>query len=603
MQDPNVLLTILSSMAQKPDIKFDKLFQKLYNPDLWLMAYESIAANPGNMTPGTDGKTADGFGMATIERLIEELKASRYKPHPAQRTYIPKANGKLRPIGIPCFEDKVLQTVVKFILQAIYEPTFSNSSHGFRPNRSCHTALLQVKVQVGTRWWVEGDIKGFFDNMEHATLLRILGKRITDKRFLYLIEQFLQAGYMENWEYQKTYSGTPQGSNLSPILANIYLHELDVKMAAKIAEFNRGKQRKIRLEYKRVQREKRNAKKRAQETGDWSAYKALQKQLLRTQPAEAFDPEFRRLTYVRYADDFLIGVIGSKADANAIKQELAEFLKQALQLELSEEKTLITHVTERVRFLGYDIKQWRADRVMKHHSQAYGMRKSRSVSRHLALLMPRDKVENFAQKYGSTNEWHGQHRSNLVYLSELEIMHIYNTEVRGFLNYYRIADNFTDVGSRVLWLCSNSFFRTLARKRQTTRQKVAKSLKRGAAKYVIPLVKEGVVVKEYELTASTRQFKRTKIQDAYVDKIPSTWQFRARTELGKRLLANECGWCGTTEGYMEVHHVRKMADLKTKAVWEVHMLARRRKTMVLCRNCHDSLHAGKLTEQNRKPIS
>ena len=197
MQDPNRLLAILSRMAQKPDVKFDKLFQKLYNTKLWLTAYESIAPKPGNMTPGSDGSTIDGMGIERIEAVIADLKASRYKPKPVRRVYIPKANGKMRPIGIPGFEDKLLQTVVRLILEAIYEPTFSDASHGFRPRRSCHTALEQVKRMTGTRWWVEGDIKGFFDNLNHDTLVRILSKRITDKRFLHLIEQFLRAGYIE----------------------------------------------------------------------------------------------------------------------------------------------------------------------------------------------------------------------------------------------------------------------------------------------------------------------------------------------------------------------------------------------------------------------
>ena len=161
MQDPNVLLTILSRMAQKPEVKFDKLFQKLYNTDLWLMAYESIAPNPGNMTKGVNDKTVDGMSMERIQATIADLRASRFKPTPVRRTYVEKANGNLRPIGIPSFEDKLLQTVAKFILEAIYEPTFSNASHGFRPGRNCYTALEQVKRMTGTRWWIEGDIKGF----------------------------------------------------------------------------------------------------------------------------------------------------------------------------------------------------------------------------------------------------------------------------------------------------------------------------------------------------------------------------------------------------------------------------------------------------------
>lgn len=239
VQEPNALLTTLSNMALKPEVIFDKLFQKLYNYELWLLAYQRIAPNPGNMTPGTDGKTIDGIGLKLIHGTITELKASRYKPIPVRRIHIPKPNGKQRSLGIPNFRDKLLGTVLKLLLEAIYEPAFSSNSHGFRPERSCHTALEAVKRDmVGVRWWVEGDIKGYFDNVDHDTLLRILSKRITDKRFLHLIGQFLKAGYMEEWRYHQTYSGVPQGGTLSPILSNIYLNELDQMMAKKIAEFN-----------------------------------------------------------------------------------------------------------------------------------------------------------------------------------------------------------------------------------------------------------------------------------------------------------------------------------------------------------------------------
>jgi retron-type reverse transcriptase len=212
VQHPNAILTILSKMAKKPEVKFDKLFQKLYNVELWLLAYQCIAPKQGNMTPGVDGKTVDGAGLKLIRDAIADLKASRYKPIPVRRVYIPKPNGKQRPLGIPAFRDKLLGTVLKLILEAIYEPTFSQHSHGFRPGRSCHTALEAVKTEMtGVRWWVEGDIKGYFDNVDHDTLLRILSKRITDKRFMHLIGQFLKAGYVEDWKYHQTYSGVPQG--------------------------------------------------------------------------------------------------------------------------------------------------------------------------------------------------------------------------------------------------------------------------------------------------------------------------------------------------------------------------------------------------------
>lgn len=295
---------MLSKMAQKPEVRFDKLFQKLYNTDLWVMAYERIAANPGSMTPGNrKNNTADGMGMERINRLITELKTSRYKPAPARRTYVPKADGRQRPIGMPDFDDKLVQTVIRLILEAIYEPQFSNASHGFRPNRSCHTALQEVKKMTGTRWWIEADVRGFFDNLSHQTLLRILRKRITDNRFLHLIEQFLRAGYIEDWQYHHTYSGVPQGGNLSPILSNIYLNELDQQMVVKIAEFKTGKRRKETPEYQRICRKRRRAKVQAKTTGDWSAFDKLTKQMLDTPASDAQDPDFKRMYYCRYADD------------------------------------------------------------------------------------------------------------------------------------------------------------------------------------------------------------------------------------------------------------------------------------------------------------
>jgi group II intron reverse transcriptase/maturase len=600
VQDPNVLLTTLSRMAQKPEVKFNKLFQKLYNTNLWLMAYEGIAPIPGNMTKGTDDRTVDGMGMERICAVITDLKASRYKPTPVRRTYTKKANGKMRPIGIPSFEDKLLQTVVKLILEAIYEPIFSDYSHGFRPGRSCHTALEQVKKMTGTRWWVEGDIKACFDSLDHETLLSILEQRITDKRFLHLVEQFLRAGYIEDWQYHDTYSGTPQGGNLSPILANVYLSELDRRMEAKIAEFNSGKQRKLRAEYRQVVNQRRNAKRRAQETGDWTVYKWLTAQMLVTPASDPQDPDFRRMTYCRYADDFLVGIAGSKADAIAVKEWLADYLKTELHLELSAEKTLITNARKRVRFLGYDIKRWRGERRLRYRTTR-GPVIRRTCSQKLALLIPRDKYERFARTYGNTQNWHGASRGNLTYLSALEILMMYNAEIRGFLGYYALADNLTSVGSKILWLTTSSFMRTLADKRRSTVKKVAKSLKKGPNHYAVMLKMRDGTIKEYRLVSSTTQLQRKRISyHESLDRIPSTWQFRGKTELGQRLRAGKCEWCGTREEPFEVHHIRKLKDLQGKTVWERHMIARRRKTLVLCKKCHVDLHAGRLSEATKR---
>jgi group II intron reverse transcriptase/maturase len=585
-------------MAQKPEVKIEKLFQKLYNTDLWLLAYQRIAPKPGNMTVGVDGKTIDGAGLKLIGDLIADLKASRYVPRPSRRVYIPKANGQQRPLGIPCFQDKLLMTVIKLILEAIYEPTFSETSHGFRPNKSTHTALAEVKKIVGIRWWVEGDIKGFFDHVNHDTMLRILNKRITDQRFLHLIKQFLKAGYVENWRYHQTYSGTPQGGNLSPVLSNIYLNELDQAIADKKAECDTGKTRKINQEYKSLASQKVRAKKRARATGDWSKYKQLQKQLLRVKTTDPQDPHFRRIYYQRYADDFLIGVIGSKTDAIALKTWLGDYLKTELQLELSAEKTLITNAKERVRFLGYDIRREKGVRVLRVHTKV-GVQTKRTTTHQLTLLMPRDKSIKFAKEYGDTATWKGKHRSELTNLSELEILMTYNAEVRGFLGYYSLADNLKYDAAKILWLTSRSFFTTLACKRRSTLNKVVKSLKRGPGRFVMTVREEGKESREYELLASTRQLKTDSINRNHPDIIPNTQKYKARTELGRRLLAQACEWCGTQQGPVEVHHIRKLGNLKGKTMWERHMIERRRKTMVLCVECHDELHAGKLSEKKK----
>lgn len=591
MQNPNVLLTILSQMTQKPAVKFDKLFQKLYNTDLWLMAYESIAPKPGNMTKGSDDRIVDGMSMERIQAVIDDLKASRYVPTPVRRTYVEKANGKLRPLGIPSFEDKLLQTVVKFILEAIYEPTFSNASHGFRPERSCHTALEQVKKMTGTKWWIEADIRGFFDNLNHGTLLRILSQRITDQRFLHLVEQFLKAGYIEEWQYHQTYSGTPQGGNLSPTLSNIYLNELDHWMESRIAEFNKGKTRQLTPEYKTITNRRRYAKQQARKSGDWRTYKALTEQTLDTPAAAPRDPSFRRMTYCRYADDFLVGIIGSKADAIAIKECLTEYLRTELQLELSADKTLITNARKRVRFLGYDIVRWPGERRLKYRTKGVPAIR-RTGNQQLALSIPRDKVQAFARTYGTVQAWRGQSRGNLTHLSEMELLMLYNAEIRGFLGYYALADNLTSTASKILWLTTASFLRTLADKHRSSLTQEAARLKRGPNRYVVTFTKDDGTTKEYELVSSTRQLQHKKVSfDTSLDCMPRKWRYRTKTELGQRLRAKQCEWCGTSQGTIEVHHVRKLKNLAGKSIWERHMIARRRKTLVLCKQCHVDLEA------------
>lgn len=229
------------------------LFRLLENPTLWLQAYAKIYANKGAVTPGIDGKSLDGFSEERVLRIIKQLKEGRYSFQPVKRVYIPKANGKQRPLGMPSGDDKLVAEVVRMLLEKIYEPVFLNESHGFRPGRSCHTALKEIKHKwTGVKWIIDMDIKGFFDNIEHKVLIELLKKKIEDQKFIHLIKLMLTAGYVENWKFHQTYSGTAQGSNVSPLLANIYLHELDLFLSHIRKDFSQGKRRKNTPEYRRI---------------------------------------------------------------------------------------------------------------------------------------------------------------------------------------------------------------------------------------------------------------------------------------------------------------------------------------------------------------
>ena len=325
----------------------------------------------------------------------------------------------------------------------------------------------------------------------------------------------------------------------------------------------------------------------------------LTAQMLDTPASDPQDSGFRRMTYCRYADDFLVGIIGSKADAIAMKECLTEYLRTELHLELSADKTLITNARKRVRFLGYDIMRWPGERRLKYHRKGVSVIQ-RVANQQLALSIPWDKIQMFARTYGTIQNWRGCSRGNLAYLSELELLLRYNAEIQGFLGYYALADNLKTVASNILWLTTASFLRTLADKHRSTLKQEAERLKQGPNHYVITYTQEDGTTQEYDLISSTRQLYHKKASfDTDLDRIPSEWRYRTKTELGQRLRAKECEWCGTGQGRIEVHHVRKLKNLTDKSAWERTLIARRRKTLILCKKCHVDLHAGRLSESTK----
>jgi group II intron reverse transcriptase/maturase len=410
------------------------------NEELYLMAYAKLYANKGAMTPGTNpGDTVDGMSMKRIRNLTDTLKKREYQWTPVRRVDIEKRNSsKMRPLGMPGFNDKLIQEVIRMILEAYYEPQFRNSSHGFRHGRECQTALDTIKTWKGTKWFIEGDIKGCFDNLSHKIVLEILSKSIKDQTFIKLIKDMLEAGYMENWIYHRTYSGTPQGGIASPLLANIVLHELDVFVEDKLIPKNtKGKSRRYNQEYTKLAYKER----RARIKGDWNEAKRLRKIYTKLPSRDPNDPGFKRLRYVRYADDFILGFTGTVQEAKKIKKEIKEFLK-GIRLEMSEEKTLITHAkTGKARFLNYQINRMQDDGKatrVKNHPRT-GTHNRRTVNQQLYFAIPVDVTKSWLTRVEKNNKI--LHRGELLNASDYDIIMTYEIALQGLINYYSRAHN------------------------------------------------------------------------------------------------------------------------------------------------------------------
>jgi len=608
LRNPNDVLSSLKKNAKDQSYQYERLYRNLYNPEFFLLAYQNIYANEGNMTAGTDGETIDGMGMERINRLIDSLKDHSYQPNPAKRQYIKKKNGKMRPLGIPSFDDKLVQEVARLILESIYEPNFSNLSHGFRPKRSCHTALMHVQRNfTGVKWFIEGDIKSFFDTIDHQTMVNILRKRIKDEYFLGLIWKFLKAGYLEDWTFHNTYSGTPQGSVISPILSNIYLNEFDKYVEEYTEKFNRGKVRAENGEYKKIMSRIGRLKNGRYSAEKWEQFndeekanaklhlKRLYDELYKYTRTDPMDEEYRRLVYVRYADDWLCGVIGSKQDAETIKADFKEFLSEKLRLELSEEKTLITNAQDKARFLGYDICAYADAGFIKDKNG----RKMRSRNSKIKLLVPHEKWQRKLTDYGALKikidengkeKYQPFHRANLIRNDDIEILTQYNAEIRGLYNYYRLANN-VSILNTFGYIMKMSMLKTFGAKYQLHVSGVKK--KYGQKNFGVKYMTKAGVKTAYFYDQGFRK-DRTNVGTGEIDLIPKLYGNVTRTSLVARLKACRCEWCGVENVELEIHHVRKLKNLQGKKTWEKRMIARKRKTMALCKACHAKLHAGKL---------
>jgi group II intron reverse transcriptase/maturase len=573
----------------------NELYRQMFNPALYLAAYGRIYSNKGAMTPGASTETVDGMSLDKIRRITELMRHERYRFSPVKRVLIPKKNGKLRPLGLPGWSDKLVGEVMRLLLEAYYEPQFSDRSHGFRPGRGCHTVLREVAhTWTGTTWLIEGDISDCFGSLDHELTVQILSEKIHDNRFLRLVRNMLEAGYLEDWVWNATLSGAPQGGVLSPLLSNIYLHRLDAFVEqVLVPEYNRGAERVKNPAYRKVQK----ALTRARERGDRAEARSLRQQLRGMPSKDLHDPGYRRLRYCRYADDHLLGFTGPKAEAEEIKQRLGRFLRDELRLELSEEKTLITHArTSAARFLGYEI-------TVQHNDKAVtnGQRSSNATVR---LRVPVEVIKAKCASYMQRGK--PARRTRLMNMDDYTIVSIYGAEYRGLVQYYLLASDVYRL-NRVNWVMETSMLKTLAGKHRSTVSKTAAKYK---AKVDTPYGPRTCFEATVERTGGRQPLV------ARYGGIPLRWQKKAvlqdrqpgravgPKELVTRLLANRCEICERSEN-VQVHHIRKLADLNNlghadKPVWAAIMAKRRRKTLVVCQHCHDDIHTGqpaaKLTE-------
>ena len=589
MREAETVLDVLRERGRR-GLPLERLYRQLFSPQLYLLAYGRLYSNKGAMTPGPDGETADGMSLGKIGRIIDALRHERYRFKPVRRVYIPKKNGKKRPLGLPSWSDKLVGEVIRLLLEAYYEPQFSDLSHGFRPGRGCHTALSEVSNRwTGTTWFIEGDISDCFGSLDHEILLSALAERIHDGRFLRLLRNMLQAGYLEDWVWNATLSGAPQGGVASPVLSNIYLHRLDSFVEkVLIPQYTRGDSRAPSPEYYEAAKQLARLRRR----GDRPAARALRRQMRRMPSKDPEDPGFRRLRYVRYCDDHLLGFTGPKAEAEEIKIRLAAFLRDELRLELSREKTLITHArTGAARFLGYEITVQHADHKVTG--------KRRSANGIVGLRVPRDVIKVKSAPYLKLGK--PERRNQMVNDDDHTIVRTYGAEYRGLVEYYLLAGDVYRL-NRLEWVMKTSMLKTLACKHDSTVTKMADRYKTTIATPHGPRRCFEVSIEREGRTPLVARFGgiplRRKKNAVLTDRTPPPVTVR-RKELVTRLQAGQCELCKQTGMVVDAHHVRKLADLERpgqpQPVWDQLMARRRRKTLVVCASCHKAIHNGQPT--------
>lgn len=561
------------------------------NLEILIIAYESIKSKPGNMTPGADGETLDGISRMYLENVSKTLKAGTFEFSPARRVYIPKAGKKeLRPLGVVSPRDKIVQTAILMVLEAIYDGTFSKHSHGFRPKRSCHTALEDIKFSfAGIVWVIEGDISKCYDTIDHGVLLNLMRNRINCDKTISLVKKSLTNSYWDERVLVKPKLGTFQGSSLSPLLCNIYLHEFDRFLESYKNRFDKGRNRRKNPDYRRLQYEKEKATSLEEK-------RKISIKMKKLPSKDLMDPNFKRLQFVRYADDFVVGVIGNRADCLEIRDNIKTFLEDKLKLRLSIEKSKISNFNkEGFMFLSTYVKgPYETEKLVKKIEIDHRVRKVRVTGRPrmeapIEVLLKRAEANNFFKRLVS-GRWVPTACRRVVNLDHADILRFFNQKVRGILNYYSFVDNKKSLGSVIHGL-KHSCALTLALKFKARHR--FKMFARFGKTLRCPTTEI-----EFFLPPTfsrDQQFNKSAVEPGEI--LDRRWN----NKLSRSNLRRSCLVCGKYP--CEMHHVRRIKDLKEKYsegkldFWTMQMAAINRKQIPLCKDHHEKLHNNKLTPQ------
>jgi group II intron reverse transcriptase/maturase len=565
-----------------PNVSIDKnLYNFICDPELLKLAYENLKSKPGNMTPAINPTTLDGFSLTVLNQIISELKTEKFQFKAGRWIFINKKSGGLRPLTILAPRDKIVLEAIRLILNSIYEPLFLPTSHGFRPNHSCHTALkfTNQKFQASS-WILEGDISNCFDSINHGKLMKILEDKIQDRKFTKLIWKSLRSGHFEFAVYKHNIIGAPQGSVISPILANIYLHQLDVFIHELKLQFDKGTESRESAESNRLRYEMRKAKL----LGDIDKVKSLHKQRMKISWSMD-DREYKKLAYVRYADDWIIGIKGSHTEAIFILNRIKIFL-ESIHLKLSETKTKLTDLKRgKILFLGVIIKK-------ANHTKYVRLVKTSSMKwnpRRLRFEAPLNLIYHKLNEAGFM-KWNKSHPKFVwMSLDHNQIIHLYNSVFRGYLNYYSFVHNYGKLVSYLGFILKSSAAKLLAAKYSLkTINKVIKKF----GPNLSPLSDDktnniGFIKPSYKISL---EFKTNNIKPL----ILALFGSKSKSVLDKAV----CAIC-ESQYRVEMHHIRALKDLNPKlSLTDRFMAMRKRKQIPLCRECHMKKHFNKINQES-----